>query len=29
MTSGNARCILAIYVMDLKFKFGICDWTIM
>ena len=29
VTSGNARCILAIYVMDLQFKFGICDWTIM
>ena len=29
VTSGNARCILAIYVMDLQFKFGICDGTIM
>ena len=29
VTSENARCILAIYVMDLQFKFGICDWTIM
>ena len=29
VTSGNARCILAIYVMDLQFKFGICDCTIM
>ena len=29
VTSGNARCILAIYVMDLQFKFSICDGTIM
>ena len=29
VTSGNARCIPAIYVVDLQFKFGICDGTIM
>ena len=29
VTSQSARCIPAIYVMDLQFKFGICDWTIM
>ena len=29
VASQSARCILAIYVMDLQFKFGICDWAIM
>ena len=29
VTSGNAKCIPAIYVMDLQFKFGICVGPIM